>query len=253
LIYSIRISDIPQLIISSVISVVLLSGLIAFLKSTGGMPYWVVCSLIVGIVIVSLVAAHFIWKVVCNAWRENKVRRRDEQQKALNSQLGTDNTTGQAQLSAFQQLSSNPVAQQPDVSLKEANSGSVDNPPKKLPSKWLTWILFTTPIAIFIGCLLIGILVPNKNVGTASQGQTTSTGVEQPKPAAQAPIDISDLFPLKCPEALPADISIILLPEEQLRNVVGTHGEAVYCRKLSVRAAFERKRTASMFSTASGR
>ena len=74
MIYSIRIADIPKFIIGFVIAVALLGGLIALWKSTGGMPDWVVYSLFAGIIIVSFVSAHFIWKIVCNAWKKNKVR-----------------------------------------------------------------------------------------------------------------------------------------------------------------------------------
>ena len=76
MIYSIRISDIPKFVIGLAIAVFLIHGLIALWKFTGGMPGWVVYSLLFGIVIVSYVAAHFIWKVICNAWRKNKVRRK---------------------------------------------------------------------------------------------------------------------------------------------------------------------------------
>ena len=75
MIYSIRISDIPKFIIGFVIAIALLNGLIALWKATGGMPEWVVYSLLAGIVVGSSVAGHFIWKAVCNAWRKNRVGR----------------------------------------------------------------------------------------------------------------------------------------------------------------------------------
>lgn len=71
MIYSICISDIPKFIMGFIIGVALLGGLITLWKSTGGMPDGVVYSLSVGIVVVSSVAAHFIWKVACSAWRKN--------------------------------------------------------------------------------------------------------------------------------------------------------------------------------------
>ena len=54
MIYSIRISDIPKVIIAFVIAIVLFAGLIALWKATGGMPDWVVYSLFVGIVVFSV-------------------------------------------------------------------------------------------------------------------------------------------------------------------------------------------------------
>ena len=75
MIYSIRISDIPKVIIAFVIAIVLLGGLIALWKATGGMPEWAVYSLLAGIVVVSSVASHFIWKVACNAWKQNRASR----------------------------------------------------------------------------------------------------------------------------------------------------------------------------------
>jgi len=72
MIYSIRISDIPKVIIAFDIAIVLLGGLIALWKATGGMPEWVVYSLLAGIVVVSSVASHFIWKVACNSWKTSK-------------------------------------------------------------------------------------------------------------------------------------------------------------------------------------
>jgi ABC-type uncharacterized transport system permease subunit len=75
MIYSIRISDIPKFIIGFVIAIALLGGLIALWKATGGMPEWVVYSLLAGIVVVSSVASHFIWKVACNAWKQNRASR----------------------------------------------------------------------------------------------------------------------------------------------------------------------------------
>ena len=75
MLYAIRVADIPKFIIGFVIAVVLLCGLISLWKSTGGMPDWVVYSLLAGIIVVSFVAGHLIWKVACNAWKKNKVRR----------------------------------------------------------------------------------------------------------------------------------------------------------------------------------
>jgi hypothetical protein len=75
MLYAIRVADIPKFIIGLIIAVLLLGGLIALWKTTGGMPDWVVYSLLAGIVVVSSLAGHFIWKVACNAWKENKVRR----------------------------------------------------------------------------------------------------------------------------------------------------------------------------------
>jgi ABC-type uncharacterized transport system permease subunit len=75
MIYSIRVADIPKFIIGFVIAIALLYGLIALWKATGGMPEWVVYSLLAGIVVGSSVAGHFIWKAVCNAWRKNRVGR----------------------------------------------------------------------------------------------------------------------------------------------------------------------------------
>jgi hypothetical protein len=74
-IHSIRVSDIPKFVIGLAIAMFLFRGLIALWKSTGGMPAWLFYSLFVGIVVVSFVATHLIWKVACNAWRKNKVRR----------------------------------------------------------------------------------------------------------------------------------------------------------------------------------
>jgi hypothetical protein len=73
MIYSIRVADIPKFIIAIIIWVLLFAGLISLWKSTGGMQEWVVYSLFVGILVVSYVAAHFIWKAACNAWRKNRV------------------------------------------------------------------------------------------------------------------------------------------------------------------------------------
>jgi ABC-type uncharacterized transport system permease subunit len=72
MIYSVRISDIPKVVIGFAIAVALLGGLISLWKATGGMPQWVVYSLLAGIVVVSSVASHFIWKVACNAWKTSK-------------------------------------------------------------------------------------------------------------------------------------------------------------------------------------
>ena len=68
MIYAIRIADIPKFILGFVIAVVLLRGLISLWKSTGGMPDWVVYLLLAGIIVVSSVAGHFIWKFVRTAW-----------------------------------------------------------------------------------------------------------------------------------------------------------------------------------------
>jgi hypothetical protein len=75
LIYSIRVADIPKFIIGFVIAVALLGGLISLWKSTGGMPDWVVYSLLAGIIVVSSVAGHLIWKAAFIAWKRNRVRR----------------------------------------------------------------------------------------------------------------------------------------------------------------------------------
>lgn len=75
MIYSIRVADVPKLIIAFAIAVVLLGGLISLWKVTGGMPKWVVYSLLAGIVVVSSVASHFIWKVACIAWKQNRASR----------------------------------------------------------------------------------------------------------------------------------------------------------------------------------
>lgn len=75
MIYSIRIADIPKFIIGFVIGVSLLGGLISLWKFTGGMPDWVVYSLLAGIIVVSSLAGHFIWKAACNAWKKNRVGR----------------------------------------------------------------------------------------------------------------------------------------------------------------------------------
>ena len=75
MIYSIRVADIPKFIIGFAIAVALLGGLISLWKATGGMPEWVVYPLLAGIVVVSSVASHIIWKVACNAWRQNRVKR----------------------------------------------------------------------------------------------------------------------------------------------------------------------------------
>ena len=72
MIYSVRISDIPKVVIGFAIAVALLGGLISLWKATGGMPQWVVYSLLAGIVVVSSVASHFIWKVACYAWKTSK-------------------------------------------------------------------------------------------------------------------------------------------------------------------------------------
>jgi len=61
-IYSIRVADIPKFIIGLAIGLPLLAGLIGLWKLTGGMPEWVVLSLLWGIVVFSSVAGHFIWK-----------------------------------------------------------------------------------------------------------------------------------------------------------------------------------------------
>jgi len=72
MIYSVRISDIPKVVIGFAIAVALLGGLISLWKATGGMPQWVVYSLLAGIVVVSSVASHFILKVACSAWKTSK-------------------------------------------------------------------------------------------------------------------------------------------------------------------------------------
>ena len=72
MIYSVRISDIPKVVIGFAIAVALLRGLISLWKATGGMPQWVVYSLLAGIVVVSSVASHFIWKVACDAWKTSR-------------------------------------------------------------------------------------------------------------------------------------------------------------------------------------
>jgi hypothetical protein len=60
--YAIRVADIPKFIIGFLIAIVLLGGLISLWKATGGMPDWIVYSLLCAIVIVSILSAHFIWK-----------------------------------------------------------------------------------------------------------------------------------------------------------------------------------------------
>jgi hypothetical protein len=75
MLYAIRVADIPKFIIGFVIAVVLLGGLISLWKSSGGMPDWVVYSLLAGIVVGSSVAGHFIWKAACIAWKRSRVRR----------------------------------------------------------------------------------------------------------------------------------------------------------------------------------
>jgi hypothetical protein len=75
MIYSIRIADIPKFIIGLVIAIALLMGLIALWKPTGGMPAWVVYALLAGIIIVSFVAGHLIWKAAFNAWRKARGKR----------------------------------------------------------------------------------------------------------------------------------------------------------------------------------
>jgi hypothetical protein len=75
MLYAIRVADIPKFIIGFVIAVALLGGLISLWKSMGGMPDWVVYSLLAVIVVFSFVAGHFIWKTACNVWKRNRVRR----------------------------------------------------------------------------------------------------------------------------------------------------------------------------------
>jgi hypothetical protein len=75
MLYAIRVADIPKFIIGFVIAVVLLGGLISLWKSAGGMPDWVVYSLLAGIIIVSFVAGHSIWKAAYSAWKRNRGRR----------------------------------------------------------------------------------------------------------------------------------------------------------------------------------
>jgi ABC-type uncharacterized transport system permease subunit len=74
-IFALRVSDIPNFIIGFVIAACLLGGLIALWKFTGGMPDWILYSFLVGIVIVSFVGAHFLWKVACDTWKKKRVRR----------------------------------------------------------------------------------------------------------------------------------------------------------------------------------
>lgn len=74
MLYAIRIADIPKFTIGFLIAVALISGLISLWKATGGMPDWVVYSFLAGIILVSSVAGHFIWKAACIAWRKNRVR-----------------------------------------------------------------------------------------------------------------------------------------------------------------------------------
>ena len=75
MLYAIRVADIPKFIIGFLIAVALIGRLISLWKATGGMPDWVVYSLLAGIILVNSVAGHFIWKAVCLAWRKNRVRR----------------------------------------------------------------------------------------------------------------------------------------------------------------------------------
>jgi ABC-type uncharacterized transport system permease subunit len=75
MLYAIRVVDIPKFIIGFVIAVALLSGLISLWKATGGMPEWAAYSLLAGIVVVSFLAGHFIWKAACNAWKRRRGRR----------------------------------------------------------------------------------------------------------------------------------------------------------------------------------
>ena len=75
MLYAIRVADIPKFIIGFVIGVALLGGMISLWKFTGGMPDWVVYSLLAGIIVVSSVAGHFIWKMACLAWKKKGVRR----------------------------------------------------------------------------------------------------------------------------------------------------------------------------------
>ena len=75
MIYSIRVSDIPKFIIGFAIAIALLGGLIALWKCTGGMPDWVVYSLLASIIVVSYGAGHFIWKAACEAWKKRNGRR----------------------------------------------------------------------------------------------------------------------------------------------------------------------------------
>jgi len=74
-IYSIRIADIPKFIIGFIISAAGIGGLISLWKFTGGMPVWFFYSLFVGLMVASFVAAHFIWKAACNAWKRKKGKR----------------------------------------------------------------------------------------------------------------------------------------------------------------------------------
>lgn len=58
-----------------IVAVILLGGLISLWKSTGGMPDWVVYSLLAGVLVVSAVAGHYVWKAACATWKRNRVRR----------------------------------------------------------------------------------------------------------------------------------------------------------------------------------
>jgi hypothetical protein len=75
MLYAIRVADIPKFVIGFFIAVILLGGLISLWKSTGGMPDWAVYSLLAGIIVVSSVAGHFIWKFVRNAWGTTRSKR----------------------------------------------------------------------------------------------------------------------------------------------------------------------------------
>jgi hypothetical protein len=75
MLYAIRVVDIPKFIIGFFIAVALLGGLISLWKATGGMPEWVVYSLLAGIVVFSSAVGHFVWKIACEKWKKGRVRR----------------------------------------------------------------------------------------------------------------------------------------------------------------------------------
>jgi hypothetical protein len=75
MIYAIRVADIPKFIIGFLIAIFLLGGLISLWKATGGMPDWVVYSLLAAIVVVSSMAGHFVWKAASDTWKKNRGRR----------------------------------------------------------------------------------------------------------------------------------------------------------------------------------
>lgn len=67
MIYSIRVADVPKFVIGMIIAVALLGGLIELWKVTGGMPDWLVYSMLFGIIVVSFTLAHCIWKRIRSA------------------------------------------------------------------------------------------------------------------------------------------------------------------------------------------